>query len=73
MLVQVLPGEHVLVEDVQKRPDTAVHPILPHMQGAALAVVPVVSSHSGAERQMHLYWEWESHLFTEVDHELKHK
>ena len=36
------------MEEVQKRPEAAVHPIPPHMQVAVFTVAPLVSVQSGA-------------------------
>ena len=52
MLVHVSPGEHVLVEEVQKNPVLEVHVlVVPHVQIASFAVVPLVFVQTGAARQ----------------------
>ena len=47
-LVQGSPLEQVLVEEVQKRPEAAVHPVSPHRQVAVFDVTPMVCVQSGA-------------------------
>ena len=48
MLVQGSPLEQVLVEEVQKRPEAAVHPVSPHKQASVFDVAPVVCVQWGA-------------------------
>ena len=40
--VQGSPLEHVLVEEVQNRPEAAVHPVPPHKQVSMFDVAPLV-------------------------------
>ena len=52
MLVHVSPGEHVLVEEVQKNPELEVHaPVVPHKQIAPFAIAPLVFVQAGAAMQ----------------------
>jgi hypothetical protein len=50
-LVQGSPLEQVLVEEVQKRPEAAVHPVFPQRQGVSLEMLPSVRRQSGADMQ----------------------
>ena len=46
--LQGAPLEHVLVEEVQKRPEAAVHPDPPHKQASVFDVAPLVCMQSDA-------------------------
>ena len=65
-LVQGSPLEQVLVEEVQKRPDAAVHNPPPHKQGAVFDVAPLVCAQSGAATHRQKS-ELEEHDAVEVD------
>ena len=52
-LVQGSPLEQVLVEEVQKRPEAAVHSVTPHVHAAPLAAEPSVVPQSGMATSEH--------------------
>ena len=52
-LVQGSPLEHVLVEEVQKRPDAGVHSVTPHVHAAPFAAEPSVVAQSGMATSEH--------------------